>query len=76
MKTKGVSILGEITAEGGEAVITVRGKNKYIVLSLEEYNQFREYELEAAMRESEEDIRAGRIVEETIAEHIKRINGV
>ena len=57
LKTKGVSIIDKITSESGEAIITVRGKNKYVVLSLEEYNQLREYELEAAIKESEEDIK-------------------
>ena len=76
LKTKGVSIIDEITSESGEAIITVRGKNKYVVLSLEDYNQLREYELEAAIKESEDDIKAGRIIEETIEEHIKRITGV
>jgi len=76
LKTKGVSIIDEITSESGEAIITVRGKNKYVVISIEEYNQFREYELEAAIKESEEDIKEGRIILETIEEHIKRITSV
>ena len=76
LKTKGVSILEEITSMNNEAIITVRGKNKYVVLSIEEYNQLREYELEAAIKESLEDIKNGRIIEESIEEHIKRISSV
>ncbi|MBI9056116.1 MAG: type II toxin-antitoxin system prevent-host-death family antitoxin [Bacteroidales bacterium] len=76
LKTKGVSIIDEKTSESGEAIITVRGKNKYVVISMEEYNQLREYELEAAIKESEEDIKEGRIILETIEEHIKRITSV
>ena len=76
LKTKGVSIIDEITSETGEAIISVRGKNKYVVLSMEEYNQLREYELDAAIRESKEDIKAGRIIDESIEEHIKRITSV
>jgi hypothetical protein len=37
LKTKGVSRLDEITASGDEAIITVRGKNRYVVLTLEQY---------------------------------------
>lgn len=76
LKTKGVTIIDEVTSHNNEAVITVRGKNRYVVLSIEEYNQLREYELEAAIKESQEDIENGRIYEESIDEHIKRISSV
>lgn len=52
------------------------GKNKYVVLSIEEYSQLREYELEAAIKESEEDIKNGRIYDESIDDHMKRITSV
>lgn len=76
LKTKGVTIIDEVTSHNNEAIITVRGKNRYVVLSIEEYNQLREYELEAAIKESQEDIENGRIYEESIDEHIKRISSV
>lgn len=76
LKTKGVSLIEEITSETGEAIISVRGKYKYVVLSMDVYNQLREYELEAAIKESQEDIAAGRIIDETVEEHIKRITSV
>jgi len=76
LKTKGVSIIDQKTSESGEAIITVRGKNKYVVISMKEYNRFREYELENAIRESKEDIKNGKIISETIEDHIKRITSV
>ncbi len=76
LKVKGVSIIEEITSETGEAIISVRGKNKYVVLSMEAYNQLREYELDAAIKESKDDIASGRFSEESIEDHIKRITGV
>ncbi len=76
LKVKGVSIIDEVTSNNNEAIITVRGKNRYVVLSIEEYNQLREYELEAAIKESIEDIKNGKIIEESIEEHMKRITGV
>lgn len=76
LKTKGVSIIEEITAEAGEAIISVRGKNKYVALTMKDYNQLREYELEAAVKESKADIKAGRVINEPIEKHIKRIAGV
>ncbi|MBI9056043.1 MAG: type II toxin-antitoxin system prevent-host-death family antitoxin [Bacteroidales bacterium] len=76
LKVKGVSIIEEITSKTGEAIISVRGKNKYVVLSIDEYNQLREYELDAAIKESKDDIEAGRFFDESIEEHIKRITSV
>ena len=76
LKTKGVSALEEITNQDSEAIISVRGKNKFVVLSIEEYNYLREYELEAAINESLKDIKAGRVFDESIDDHMKRISGV
>ncbi len=76
LKTKGVSVIEEITNQDSEAIITVRGKNKFVVLSIEEYNHLREYELEAAINESLNDIKAGKVYDESIDDHMKRISGV
>ena len=73
LKTRGVSRLDEITAEGGEAVISVHGKRKYVVLSVEEYAYLRECELEAALAESRRDLEAGKVIVESVEDHIKRI---
>lgn len=73
LKTKGISRLDEITASGGEAIISVRGKNRYVVLTMEHYNHLRECELEAALIETRNDLKKGNVVEESVAEHIDRI---
>jgi len=73
LKTKGVSRIDEITALGDEAIISVRGKNRYVVLTLEQYNRLRECELEAAIMETHRDLNEGNVVEESVADHLKRI---
>ena len=73
MKTKGVNILTDETADGTEVIITVRGKNKFVVLPIEKYNYLRECELEAALRESKRDIKEGKFIKESVEKHIKRI---
>ncbi len=73
LKTKGVSMIEEEAAEYGEAIITVRGKVKFVVLPIEKYNEFREYELLAALDESRKDIEEGRFNIESVEDHIKRI---
>ena len=73
LKTKGVTILTDETADGTEVIITVRGKNKFVVLPIEKYNYLRECELEAALRESKRDIKEGKFIKESVEKHIKRI---
>lgn len=73
LKTRGVSILDRETANGEEVIITIRGKNRYVVLPMEKYQYLRECELEAALLESQKDIKKGKYVKETVEKHIKRI---
>ena len=75
LKTKGVSALEEATASGDEAFITVRGKQRFVVVSVEHYNYLRECELEAAIAETHRDIQQGKVENETVEEHLKRITG-
>ncbi len=74
LKTKGVTVLEKETTEGSEVIITVRGKNKYVVLPIEKYNYLRECELEAALLEAKRDIKEGRYIKESVEKHIKRIS--
>ena len=73
LKTKGVSVLESVLQEDGEAVITVRGKSKYVVLDFNAYGRLREYELEVAVQEARKDIASGNYKTESVAEHMKRL---
>ena len=73
LKTKGVTVLNDETADGTEVIITVRGKNKFVVLPIEKCNYLRECELEAALLESKRDIKEGKFINESVEKHIKRI---
>jgi len=74
LKTKGVSILDEETSGETEVIITVRGRNKYVVVPIEKYNYLRECELEAALLESKRNVRQKKFVKESVEKHIKRIS--
>jgi len=73
LKTKGVSIVENILQNEGEAVITVRGEQKYVIIDLKKYSKMREYELEIALLEARADIANGRAKKESVADHMKRI---
>jgi prevent-host-death family protein len=73
LKVKGVSLLDQAISSDNEAIITVRGKNKYVVLSMDEYNRLRECELEAALMEAKNDLAEGKYSTGTVEDHMKRI---
>jgi len=75
LKTKGISRLDEIADRGEEAIISVRGKRRYVVLTVEQYNHLRECELEAAINETRKDLEEGRTISESVEDHMKRITG-
>ena len=73
LKTKGVSAINSIIREKEEALITIRGKNTYVVMPIERYNYYRECELDSAIMETGRDLKEGKYITESITEHIKRI---
>ncbi len=73
LKTKGVSVIEAELAQQPEAFITVRGKQRFVVMEMAQYQYLRECELDAALNEARADIDAGRAVAESAEEHLKRI---
>ena len=47
LKTRGVTAIEQALAENTEAIVSVRGKDKYVVMSFEQYSHLRTCELEA-----------------------------
>ena len=76
LKTRGSQILEEKTKKDKEAFITVRGETSYVVLTMSKYHYLCDCELEAALKESEADIAAGRFKIMTPEEHIKALKNV
>lgn len=74
LKTRGVSSIEEHLADAAEAVISVRGKERYVVMSVEHYREMREMELEAAWMRVKADKEAGRYRKESVEEHLARIS--
>lgn len=59
IKRNGVSVVNEAVAEYGEAIVTVRGKSKYVILDTETYEHLRECEILSALAETREAIANG-----------------
>lgn len=73
IKTKGVLSIDAVLQEQEEAVISVRGVDRYVVMDMKTYNRLRVCELEAALYQTRREIAEGKGVEESVDEHIARI---
>ena len=73
LKTRGVSAVEDALKTEDEVIISVRGLDKYVVMSLEKYARLREFELDIAVKEARADYEAGRVTEESVDEHMKRV---
>ncbi len=73
LKTKGVSIIENNLHDNHELVITIRGKEKFVVMDMQHYNYLRECELTNALHETMDDYKNEKFITENVEEHIKRI---
>lgn len=76
LKTRGVSAISDALSNASEAIVSVRGQDRYVVMSLEQYQYMREAELTAALAESQSDLDAGRFVEESVNAHLRRLDAL
>ncbi len=73
LKTKGISAIEAALSDAPEAMVSVRGKDRFVVMELAHYHYLRECELDAALAETRADLAAGRFVEESAEEHVARV---
>ncbi len=73
LKVKGVSIFESMLDRLDEVLISVRGKNKYVVVDMERYEYLRECELEHAYREVQQNIQDGKSKVMSATEHIAEL---
>jgi PHD/YefM family antitoxin component YafN of YafNO toxin-antitoxin module len=71
LKVKGIKAIEQELQKKKEAIITFRGKPKFIVLSLEEYERAKE--LDKRYIEYLEDKALGNVKEVTAKEHIQEL---
>ena len=75
LKTKGIAAIEAVLEQQTEAIISVRGHARFVVMELEHYQHLRECELETALAQSRADVATGRFVVESAEQHVKRIQG-
>ena len=73
LKTRGVVAIEQALAGTSEVVVSVRGKERFVVMDLAHYHHLRECELEVALAQSRADLAAGRTLRESPEAHLARL---
>ena len=76
LKTKGVAAIEAVLSVHAEAIVSVRGKDRFVVMDMAHYHHLRECELEAALAQTRADMAAGRFVQESPEAHLARLDGL
>ena len=77
LKTRGIAAIEASLVNGRtEAVVSVRGAERYVVMEVARYQHLRECELEAALAESRAELAAGRFVAESPERHVARVQAL
>ena len=76
LKIKGISAIELALSTSPEAIVSVRGKNKFVVMDMAHYHYLRECELDAALAQTRADLAAGRMVQESPEDHLARLDAM
>ena len=76
LKTKGIAAIEASLANQPEVIVSVRGKDKYVVMDLAHYHYLRECELEAALAETRANIKNKQFIKESPEAHLERIDAI
>ena len=74
LKTKGIAAIEAALGEAQEAIISVRGKDKFVVMDIAHYHYLRECELDAALAQTRSDLAARRFIQESPEAHLARLD--
>jgi hypothetical protein len=74
IKTKGIAAIEAALNEASEAIVSVRGKDRFVVMDIAHYHYLRECELDAALAQTQADLATGRFVQESPEAHLARLD--
>lgn len=76
LKTRGIAAIEQALATEQEAIVSVRGKDRFVILDMAQYQRLRECELEVALAEARSDVAAGRVMRESPEAHLARLDAM
>ena len=74
LKTRGVAAIEAVLSDHDEAIVSVRGNDRFVVMDMAHYYHLRECELEVALAQGKADVAAGRFVQESPEAHLARLD--
>lgn len=76
LKTCGIGAISRALEHEREVGLSLRGELRYVVMEADAYQRLRECELDIARQEARADLAAGRVVQESVDDHLKRMDGM
>jgi hypothetical protein len=76
LKTCGIGAISRALEHEREVGLGVRGELRFVVMEADAYQRLRECELEIALQEARADFAAGRIVYESVDDHLKYLDAM
>ncbi len=76
LKTGGIAAIESALATQPEVTISVRGKDRFVVMDVAHYHYLRECELDAALAQGQADLAAGRFSVESAQTHATRLEAM
>ena len=76
LKIGGIGAITRALAHEREVGLSVRGELRFVVMEADDYQRLRECELEIALQEARADLAAGRVVHESVDDHLKRLDAM
>jgi len=76
LKTGGIGAIARALKREREVGLSVRGELRYVVMEAAVFQRLRECELDIALQEARADLAAGRVVNESVDDHLKRLDAM
>ena len=76
LKTCGIGAIARALEHEREVGLSVRGELRFVVMEADAYQRLRDCELEIALQEARADLAAGRVVHESVDDHLKRLDAM
>jgi prevent-host-death family protein len=71
VKNKGVSIFNDALKHSDEAIINVRGKNKFVVMDIDKYDEIVSHNIDIAYLQTKSNITNGNYKTQSAKQHLQ-----
>ncbi|MFM9101923.1 MAG: hypothetical protein ACKOPS_11580 [Cyanobium sp.] len=76
LNTGGIDAISRALQTQREVGLSVSGELRFVVMEADAYQRLRDCELEVALLETRADLAAGRVLRESVEDHLKRLESI